>query len=480
MTIASISFPRQPAGPYKFSPSTASGLQRRYLSSSPAINIAARRYNQSLDNVTRKVPHQNMNLLKAREDFKRFSSPASVLCHEDKLNLSQDQAVGTVSASQANFMRVIVQSLPSEVCTISELTEGSGGTPGVVVELLCVVKAVLKKIKRRVMVGDKVLVGSIDWVDRRGMIENVFRRKCEISDPPVANADHLLVLFSLEQPKLEAFSLTRFLIEAESSEIPFTLALNKCELVPEETLAAWRCRLHKWGYEPIFCSAKLMLGIDALQFIMRERTSVIVGPSGVGKSSLINVMRINKCGISGAADGGIGFSHPQSVGEVSTRSGRGKHTTRNISLLPISGGGYIADTPGFNQPSLTKVTKQSLAQSFPEILKRLEDKEPLKCSFSNCLHLGEPGCVVGGDWERYPYYLRLLDDIRIREEIQLRVIGTKQESDVRYKARDRGVMHAEPRLEPKKHRRQSRKEVNQSVLDKLNELEDDEDTTNGL
>ncbi|CAH9132066.1 unnamed protein product [Cuscuta epithymum] len=481
MSIASISFPRQHAAPYKFSPSTASGWQRRYLSSSPpAINIAARRYNQSLDDVSRKVSHQNRNLLKAREDVKPFSSPASVLCYEDKLNLSQDQAVGMVSASQANFMRVIVQSLPPEVCSNSELTEGSSGTPGVGVELLCVVKAVLKKIKRRVMVGDKVLVGSIDWVDRRGMIENVFRRKCEISDPPVANADHLLVLFSLEQPKLEAFSLTRFLIEAESSEIPFTLALNKCELVPEETLAAWRSRLQKWGYEPIFCSAKLMLGIDALQFIMRERTSVIVGPSGVGKSSLINVMRINKCGASGAASEGMGSSHPQSVGEVSTRSGRGKHTTRNISLLPISGGGYIADTPGFNQPSLTKVTKQSLAQNFPEILKRLEDKEPVNCSFSNCLHLGEPGCVVGGDWERYPYYLRLLDDIRIREEIQLRVIGTKQESDVRYKARDRGVMHAEPRLEPKKHRRQSRKEVNQSVLDKLNELEDDEDTTDGL
>lgn len=99
--------------------------------------------------------------------------------------------------------------------------------------MLCVVKDVLKKIKRRVLVGDKVLVGSIDWVDKGGRIDNVFERKSEIMDPPVANVDHLLVLFSVEQPKIEPFTLTRFLVEAESTGIPLTLALNKVELVEE-------------------------------------------------------------------------------------------------------------------------------------------------------------------------------------------------------------------------------------------------------
>lgn len=107
------------------------------------------------------------------------------------------------------------------------------------VELLCVVRALLKKIKRRVMVGDKVLVGSIDWVDRRGMIENVFQRNSEILDPPVANVDHLLVLFSLQNPKPEPFTLTRFLVEAESTGIPLTLALNKIELVDNEVLVCY-------------------------------------------------------------------------------------------------------------------------------------------------------------------------------------------------------------------------------------------------
>lgn len=345
------------------------------------------------------------------------------------------------------------------------------------------VRAVLKKIKRRVLVGDKVVVGSIDWVERRGVIENVFQRSSEIVDPPVANVDRLLVLFSMEQPPVEPFMLTRFLVEAESYRIPLTLALNKTELVDEETLFAWKNRLRSWGYEPVFCSVETKNGLDSLAFYLRDQTTVIVGPSGVGKSSLINVLRSDhRTPDSLEGDNlfdpisGSKWFEDQRVGEVSTRSGRGKHTTRHVSLLPLLGGGYVADTPGFNQPSLLKVTKQSLAQAFPEIRKMLKDSEPAKCSFNDCLHLGEPGCIVKGDWERYPYYFQLLDEIRIREEFQLRTFGTKREGDVRYKVGDMGVQQAEPRLEPKKHRRQSRKRINQSLLDELDELEDDDDS----
>lgn len=361
------------------------------------------------------------------------------------------------------------------------IVQNSNNDTSIGFELLCVVRALLKKVKRRVLVGDKVLVGSIDWVDGRGMIENVFQRKSEIFDPPVANVDHLLVFFSLEQPKLEPFSLTRFLIEAESTGIPITLVLNKMELVDEMTLVSWKSRLRSWGYEPVFCSVETKHGLDTLKFILREQTSVIVGPSGVGKSSLINALRGNHPG-TGAARGddwldptvSSKWFEDQRVGEVSVRSGRGKHTTRNVSLLPLSGGGYLADTPGFNQPSLMKVTKQSLPQYFPEIQKILSDNYPETCSFNDCLHLSDFGCIVNGDWERFPYYFQLHDEIKIREEYQLRTLGTKREGDVRYKVGDSGVKQAEPRLEPKKHRRQSRKKINQSVLHELDELDDDE------
>ncbi|PON82837.1 Minichromosome maintenance (MCM2/3/5) family protein [Trema orientale] len=443
------------------------------------LSIAAAKQQHNPNSVSRKQLQQpNRKLLRAKQTFKDYSSLAPVLSPQDKPPLSETQAIGTVAAAQANFMRVTVQS--EEPSGSPDASTDGDSSRRIGVELLCVVKAVLKKIRRRVLVGDKVVVGSIDWVDRRGMIENVFQRSSEILDPPVANVDHLLVLFSMDQPKIEPFALTRFLVEAESTGIPLTLALNKSELVDEETMVSWKSRLRSWGYEPIFCSVESKYGLDSLAFILRDQTSVIVGPSGVGKSSLINALRNNQRASDAAEDNwfdtilGSKWLEEQRVGEVSTRSGRGKHTTRNVSLLPLSGGGYLADTPGFNQPSLLKVTKQSLAQAFPEIQKMKNDSETAKCSFNDCLHLGEPGCVVKSDWERYPFYFQLLDEIRIREEFQLRTFGTKKEGDVRYKVGDKGVQQAEPRLELKKHRRQSRKRLNQSILDELDELEDDD------
>ncbi|KFK41148.1 hypothetical protein AALP_AA2G091700 [Arabis alpina] len=422
--------------------------------------LSARRDNPD---VSRK-PQPSKNMLRAKHIGKDYSSLAPVLSLDHKPSLLESQAIGTVATAQANFMRVVVHDVAG-----SEKSNSG-------VELLCVVRAVLKKIRRRVLVGDKVLVGSIDWIDRRGMIENVFHRRSEILDPPVANVDHLLLLFSLDQPKLEPFTLTRFLVEAESTGIPLTLALNKCELITEEELESWKIRLRRWNYEPFFCSVGTKEGLDAIAFILQNQTSVIVGPSGVGKSSLINILRSN----SGHAIEeenwfepilGNKFFEDQRVGEVSSRSGRGKHTTRNVSLLALSEGGYLADTPGFNQPSLLKVTKQSLAFCFPEIRKMTEEEN---CGFKNCLHIGEPGCVVKGDWERYPYYLQLLDEIRIREEFQLRTFGTKREGDVRYKVGGMGVKQAEPRLQPKKHRRESRKKVKQTMISELDDLEDEE------
>ncbi|KAK4477339.1 hypothetical protein RD792_016556 [Penstemon davidsonii] len=471
MTLGSISFLRQ-----KLPPLLSSAFLRHNRTSFTSSS-AFLRYNYTTLNASaasrdvRKQQQPKKHQHKAREISKRhFSSSTSispVLSPNDKPPLSENQAIGTVASSQANFMRVVVNSENS----------GSGG-----VELLCVVKAVLKKIKTRVLVGDDVLVGGIDWVDRRGMIENVFQRKSEILDPPVANVDHLLLLFSLEQPKIEPYMLTRFLVEAESTGIPLTLALNKAELVDEATLLEWESRLRDWGYEVVLCSVDTERGLDKLKFILRGQTSVIVGPSGVGKSSLINALRGNKNAVGATEDDnwfepilGSKWLEEQRVGEVSARSGRGKHTTRNVSLLPLSGGGYLADTPGFSQPSLLKVSKQSLAKHFPEIRRMMKDSESGKCAFSNCLHIGEPGCLVKGDWERYTYYLQLLDEIKIREEFQLRTVGTKRESNVRIKTIGLGVKQAEPRLETKKHRRQSRKKVNQSFLDELDDDDDDED-----
>ncbi|KAH9299351.1 hypothetical protein KI387_031033, partial [Taxus chinensis] len=327
--------------------------------------------------------------------------------------------------------------------SIKELEDERVGT-----ELLCVVRALLKKMRRRVLVGDNVLVGGIDWTDKRGMIEDVFERKSEITDPPVANSP---------------------------AEIPFTLAMNKTDLVEEEVLHAWKDRIQSWGYEPLFCSADTNLGLTTIANVLENRTSVVVGPSGVGKSSLINALRrgldIHVTGemdlFAGQTGKGSKWFEELRIGDISMRSGRGKHTTRNVTLLPLPSGGYLTDTPGFNQPSLLKVTKSSLGWMFPEIRQMLNSSDSSRCRFNNCLHVGEKDCAVKADWERYSYYLQLLDEIKIREEIQLRLIGTKRESDVRYKVGEMGVKQSEPRLEPKKHRRQSRRRVKQSILEEL-------------
>ncbi|TVU13965.1 hypothetical protein EJB05_37405, partial [Eragrostis curvula] len=384
--------------------------------------------------------------------------------------LLPSQATGLVAASQANFMRVIVDAVPPG----HDLERHRGS------DLLCVVRALLKKIRRRVLVGDRVLVGAVDWADRRGMIEDVFERRTEVADPPVANVDRLVVLFSLDQPKPEPAMLTRFLVEAESTGIPFVLVFNKVELVDEQTIAYWRDRLKSWGYDPLFLSVDQQSGFSALEEMLKGQTTVVVGPSGVGKSSLINALRCyqdisEEDPIHKLVEQNSKWFGEQRVGTVSKKSGKGKHTTRHVSLLPIAGGGFLADTPGFNQPSLMKVTKKSLAETFPEIRKMLKENEPSKCLFNDCVHLGEHGCVVKGDWERYPYYLQMLDEIKIREEIQLRTFGTKREGDVRYKTGVMGVKQAEPRLELKKHRRVSRKKINQSILDEIDDDLDDLD-----
>lgn len=201
------------------------------------------------DESAKKIGHAGIE--KYRSSFDDTDSGSA-----EGLLLREDQAVGQVVAAQANFMRIFIERTwnnehmagspefqkpnqnPREegveqLSTSLNAWEVSSGVKAGT-ELLCVVRALLKKIKRRVLVGDRVLVSGIDWTDRRGMVEDVLDRRSEIAEPPVANVEHLLVIFALDRPKLEPIALSRFLVEAESTEIPFTLILNKADLVQQQ------------------------------------------------------------------------------------------------------------------------------------------------------------------------------------------------------------------------------------------------------
>lgn len=391
-------------------------------------------------------------------------------------------------AAQANFVRVRIDRL-----------DGSDAAPPQPT-LLCVVRALLKKIKQEVLVGDRVRVMGIDWTDGRGMVGEVLPRDSRLAEPPVANVNHALLVFSGALPPLQPSAATRYLVAVEAAGLPVTVALNKADLLGDEEAAAAAARVAAWGYPAIPVSVVDGRGLAALEEALRGQVAVVAGPSGAGKSSIINALRLRGAGLDasleamGAAPSGahlgdedgeegaetgelcaadLGGLELQAVGGVSERIGRGKHTTRNVTLVPMGAGGLLVDTPGFNQPTVS-VPPQQLGDYFPEV--RAAGAAGGRCAFSDCQHVAEPGCVVRGDWERYELYVTLLGELRGAEEAAAkRATGKRErEGNVRLKSRGGGRTGVEAKLVTKSHRRVSRRSVNQALSELEKDVGDDD------
>ena len=263
--------------------------------------------------------------------------------------------------------------------------------PGGVQQLLCVRRTRLGKTGQQICVGDRVRVEGIDWPEARAAIAAVEPRFSLLDRPAVANCSRVVVAVALAQPQLDPLQLTRFLLTAERTGVAVDVVLTKADLLSGAEQERWCERLIAWGYRAHLVSSQSGAGVAEL----RERLSqpgiaVLCGPSGVGKSSLLNAL-VPELALR--------------VSAVSGRLQRGRHTTRHVELFPLAPGALLADSPGFNRPDLP-VDPAALAVLFPEIRELLSESS---CRFKNCLHQGDPGCAVGVDWDRHPLYLNCLE-----------------------------------------------------------------------
>ena len=266
--------------------------------------------------------------------------------------------------------------------------------------LSCRLRGRIKRNKGAVVTGDYVEYQMLE--DGTGVIESCLPRRTLLKRPAVANIDQVLITFAARQPDLNQLLLNRFLVLAEWSGIPeIVICINKCDLLEEK--ADFLQDYVQAGYKLLMVSAQEGQGIQELKNLLAGRVTVFAGPSGVGKSSLLN-----------AVDSNLELA----TGKISDKIKRGKHTTRAACLLPLPEGGTVVDTPGFSAAELENIDKAQLDHYFPEFRPYIE-----KCYYNTCTHSHEPDCAVkeavaaGAICQaRYEAYLNILQTINERKK----------------------------------------------------------------
>jgi len=282
-----------------------------------------------------------------------------------------------------------VMALLANYCWVE--LESPAAQPGQ--RLLCTRRTRLGKTGLQICSGDRVRLDAIDWPAGRAVVAERLPRRSLLERPAVANLTRVVVVVALAEPELDPLQLTRFLLTAEATGQPVDLVFSKADLLPPQRVEAWCHRARSWGYRPIAVSSRSDGGLDQLRdHLAAPGLAVLCGPSGVGKSSLLNRLRPE-----------LGLP----VGEVSGRLRRGRHTTRHVELFAIAAGAFLADSPGFNQPRLP-ADPGGLAALFPELRAQLAE---VRCRFSNCLHQGDPGCAIPAGWDREALYRHCLAEL---------------------------------------------------------------------
>ena len=267
----------------------------------------------------------------------------------------------------------------------------------------CKAKGIFRNQKKKPLVGDDVQIAVLDEGQRIGNVEDILPRKNQLIRPAVANIDQALVIFAAAKPQPNLNLLDRFLCTMEYQNVPAVICFNKCDLISpkeEERLSGIYAEA---GYELLFTSAKTGRNTDRFRELLTGRTTAVAGPSGVVKSSLVNLTQDRVY---------------METGQISDKIERGKHTTRHSELIAVSEDTYIMDTPGFSSLEIPGLEPEQLWTCFPEFV----PYEPT-CRFVGCSHISEPGCGVKNaleqgkiSRERYEHYVLFYEEMKQRRK----------------------------------------------------------------
>lgn len=267
----------------------------------------------------------------------------------------------------------------------------------------CRAKGIFRKEKIKPLVGDDVEISILDEAERLGNLDKILPRKSELVRPAVANVDQAMIIFAVSDPMPNLNLLDRFLLMMNRQKVKTIVVFSKSDLVSQENLDRLLAIYEKCGNEVLGVSAKEEWGIEHIRRVLQEKTTVIAGPSGVGKSTVVNLL------------------YPEAqmeTGEVSEKIRRGKHTTRHSELFCIEQNAYIMDTPGFSSLAVPDMEKEELKKYFTEFL-------PYEgmCRFMGCEHVNEPDCEIKRRVEdgtlsksRYENYVQMFEEVKERKK----------------------------------------------------------------
>ncbi|MDE7206151.1 MAG: ribosome small subunit-dependent GTPase A [Lachnospiraceae bacterium] len=238
----------------------------------------------------------------------------------------------------------------------------------------CKAKGIFRKDNTKPLVGDDVVIEITDAKDYEGNIVKLLPRKSALIRPAVANIDQALLIFAVAKPEPNYNLLDRFLIMMRRQGLDCIICFNKTDIADARQCMRIREIYEKSGCSILFASAARQEGIEKIKKALMSKTTAVAGPSGVGKSSLVNCLQEGT---------------QMETGEISAKIERGRHTTRHSELIAISEGTYIMDTPGFSSLSLFDIGKEELKEFYPEFA-----PYEAECRFLTCAHIHEPDCGV--------------------------------------------------------------------------------------